>query len=731
VLTSGVDGLHYDFCELPPASISGYVYYDANNNGIKDPGEAGIGGAVLMLKGGNGQLTGDSTTTDSTGFYRFTALRPGTYGVGEVQPAGYLDGFDTPGSAGGTAMNPGDMIMGAVLTGGLVAVNYNFGELLPASISGRVHVNTTGDCLNPANPPLPGVTVQLLNSLGQVIDTRITDADGYYIFDDLAPGVYSVREIQPAGYFSATNFVGTAGGVKGDDLVTEIILGSGVDGLHYDFCELPPVSISGYVHVNVSGDCDDPSNPPLEGVTIQLLDANGSIIATTITDANGYYIFEALAPGTYGVHEVQPADYLDGEEEVGSAGGTLSDDLVTDVVLPAGTDAVDYNFCEIPPPPPPPPPPPQIILPPPAGVPEPPPVFGFFPAPVPQLPTPNPETPFLVPRILTRAGGQLYTWHLSVVDAGFPRGALPGESLVQFTALGSEEKIRWSDEEMDDVEWTVLDTVDGKPVRRTRRFGMRGGIPVSGDFNGDGKYEIGVFKEGYWFIDLNDNGKWDPGDLWAKLGHDGDKPVTGDWDGDGKTDIGIYGPAWRGDPRAIAHEPGLPDPDNEVKARHKNIPRKPEQTAIGHRTLKRTSEGRPRSDLIDHVFLYGTPGDHPIVGDWNGDGIDTIAVFRDGMWRRDFDGDGKRSNADHTDQFGQSGDQPLVGDFNGDGVEELAVYRDGNWYIDTNGNGLIDAEDEVIQLGGPADTPIVGDFNGDGRAEPGVFHDSSARTARR
>jgi hypothetical protein len=92
---------------------------------------------------------------------------------------------------------------------------------------------------------------------------------------------------------------------------------------------------------------------------------------------------------------------------------------------------------------------------------------------------------------------------------------------------------------------------------------------------------------------------------------------------------------------------------------------------------------------------------------------------------------GKRSDADHTNQFGQSGDQPLVGDFNGDGIEELAVYRDGTWYIDSNNNGQIDAEDQVIQLGSPGDTPIVGDFNGDGRAEPGVFHDSTARTARR
>ena len=69
-------------------------------------------------------------------------------------------------------------------------------------------------------------------------------------------------------------------------------------------------------------------------------------------------------------------------------------------------------------------------------------------------------------------------------------------------------------------------------------------MPVTGDFNGDGVTDIGVFIDGQWFLDLNGNGQWDEGDLWAQLGTQDDLPVTGDWDADGKTDIGIYGPAW-------------------------------------------------------------------------------------------------------------------------------------------------------------------------------------------
>ena len=256
---------------------------------------------------------------------------------------------------------------------------------------------------------------------------------------------------------------------------------------------------------------------------------------------------------------------------------------------------------------------------------------------------------------------------------------------------------------------------------------MRKGYPISGDFNGDGKFEIGFFKDGYWFIDLNDNGVWDAGDLWAKLGHHGDRPVTGDWDGDGKTDIGIYGPAWSGDPRAIAHEPGLPDPYNANTDQQKNIPRPRDKSAVGERTLRRTQEGKPRKDLIDHVFLYGTPGDYPLVGDWNGDGIHTIAVFRDGLWRRDADGDGRRSDTDLSGRYGQHGDKPLSGDFNGDGIDEIAIFRDGTWYIDSNNNGIIDNDDMVLKLGGAGDVPVVGDWNGDGTTEIGVYHDPESR----
>jgi uncharacterized repeat protein (TIGR01451 family) len=112
------------------ACIKGFVYVDANDNGIKEGTETGIGSVTVTLTGtdaGNNAVT-RSTTTLADGSYEFCGLLPGTYKLTESQPGGYLDGKDTAGSLGGTVTN--DMIANIVVTSGAMGINYNFGELL-------------------------------------------------------------------------------------------------------------------------------------------------------------------------------------------------------------------------------------------------------------------------------------------------------------------------------------------------------------------------------------------------------------------------------------------------------------------------------------------------------------------------------------------------------------------------------------------------------------------------
>src|SRR5262249_9024885 len=153
---------------------------------------------------------------------------------------------------------------------------------------------------------------RLLDGSGQVVRTTKTDANGDYAFENLAPGTYTVLEEQPAGWLEDDAHAGSAGGtVVDNDTISQIVLTSNVNGVHYDFCEGLPVSISGFVHIDLTGDCENtPNAPPLAGVVIQLWNQQGQVIATTTTNAQGFYIFDGWAPGTYGVHELQPDGYF-------------------------------------------------------------------------------------------------------------------------------------------------------------------------------------------------------------------------------------------------------------------------------------------------------------------------------------------------------------------------------------------------------------------------------------
>src|SRR5476651_1409276 len=51
-------------------TISGFVYYDANANGLFDPGETPIANNTVQLQNSSGTIIG-TTTTDATGFYQF------------------------------------------------------------------------------------------------------------------------------------------------------------------------------------------------------------------------------------------------------------------------------------------------------------------------------------------------------------------------------------------------------------------------------------------------------------------------------------------------------------------------------------------------------------------------------------------------------------------------------------------------------------------------------------
>ena len=814
VVASGEDAVNYDFCEHIPAEIHGHVFHDVNDDGLFQDSEDGIANVTIQLFDDNNNLVAE-TTTNVQGEYWFTGLLAGNYKLQEIQPEDFTDGQDRVGTVDGVlnGESMADMFTNISLQGGDQGVEYNFGELLPASISGFVHVDMNGNCTletEAGDDPLANVTLQLLNADGQIIATTVTDANGFYEFNNLEPGEYSLRQLQPGEFFDGETLVGSGDGeVTESNLITGINIGSGQRLIQYNFCEHPGAEIHGRVFVDGpafetedglppegfrdqrDGIFQEGVDTPLPGVRVALfentfegdtlvtravtladvlpgiyteLGTDPSTEISVLTDENGEYWFTGLQAGTYVVLETQPEDFFDANDIPGTTTGfainedtvvpstllqfsnTQQMDALFGVSVDVGGVSLQNNFTEVSVLQVAPPANEQVLVPniparpgssnpltPRPGIQGLPGLFGALPISTTQLigtsvsvSFPQDTSPQNTPN------NSPYSWHLSVVNAGQPRAELAeggaDQSVWKQASFISESD--WNRFDMDEALWVFTETRsigDIAVTDNSAQFGMIGGIPLAGDFDGDGSDEIAVFRDGYWMIDLNHNGRWDESDLMATLGDSEDRPVVGDWDGDGKDDIGIYGPIWERDPEAISRDPGLPNPENDPDTKPKNVPPSQQDATNGARVMKLTSYGRQRVDVVDHVFGIGEAENTPITGDWNGNGIRSIGYFNNGQWQFDVNGDGRFDYLDAEANFGRAGDIPLVGDFDGDGVEEIAVYRAGTWHIDTNGNRQLDATDKTFQLGGANDKPVVGDWDGDGVDEPAIYREGSGQ----
>jgi hypothetical protein len=117
-------------------------------------------------------------------------------------------------------------------------------------------------------------------------------------------------------------------------------------------------------------------------------------------------------------------------------------------------------------------------------------------------------------------------------------------------------------------------------------------------------------------------------------------------------------------------------------------------------------------------FVYGEASDVPLMCDWDGDGIDTPGVFRDGRFY-------VRNSAPAVTliHYGNPGDNPICGDWNGDSYDTIGVRRGGTWYLrNSNSTG---GADVVFGYGNPVDVHVTGDWDGNGTDTPGVKRGST------
>jgi|GEM_PF-1577828 len=374
-------------------AIGDYTWVDTDRNGEQDLGEPVLTGVGVTLLAADGTTELDATTTDANGLYLFDVLPAGSYYVRfELTPAqaqAYLftelgqatDATDSNAEASVADRSVGttsEIVLGdanaALTTGyadqvfaatqgvdptwdaGVVTKTYAIGDYTWVDTD-RNGVQDLGE------PVLPGVTVDLLDADGTVLDTTTTDADGRYLFDDLAAGeyrlVFTLTDQQAADYVftgiddgtdlsdsDATPMADPAEGrtvlITLDDTDSALTTGyaaqpvsatEGIDPTWDAGVVTKSYAIGDYTWVDRDSDGQqDRHEEVLPGVSVALLDVDGAVLDTTRTDADGRYLFDELAAGDYQVRFTltagQAKKYVFTRSEHG-ADGADSDGIVS------------------------------------------------------------------------------------------------------------------------------------------------------------------------------------------------------------------------------------------------------------------------------------------------------------------------------------------------------------------------------------------------------------------
>ncbi len=120
------------------------------------------------------------------------------------------------------------------------------------------------------------------------------------------------------------------------------------------------------------------------------------------------------------------------------------------------------------------------------------------------------------------------------------------------------------------------------------RLGQVGDVPVSGDWNGGGLTDVGVWRPATRTFRLRQE---DGTQQAIPLGAVGSRPITGDWNGDGLTEVGVF------------------------------------NAGTGMFVLRRVDTAG--AVTIERV-PFGTASSLPVIGDWDGDGVDDLGTWAPG-----------------------------------------------------------------------------------------------------
>ncbi len=308
--------LTYDFGYFGggDGSIGDYVWFDQNGNGLQDePVAAGLANVTVELLDNTSTVIA-TETTDANGAYLFTGLAAGQYEVDLVE--GTL-----PGGGGAFALTTGNepLVVNLGLDEDFLTADFGYTFAPPPSDPGanfgdRVWNDLDGDGqdLLIAEPSLNGVTV---NATGEIdgdgfpdyFNSAVTAGSGSYFFGNLPPGTYTATvdfsTVPPTQTERTFDFDGV---LTPDTATLSLTAGANNFDIDFGYREISNGSIGDRVWEDTNGDgVQDVGETGINGVTVELVDAGGTVIDTQVTSGDGNYTFSGLVAGTYTVRVVE------------------------------------------------------------------------------------------------------------------------------------------------------------------------------------------------------------------------------------------------------------------------------------------------------------------------------------------------------------------------------------------------------------------------------------------
>lgn len=189
---------------IPSSSLGDKVWLDTNRNGIQDSGENGIQNVTVKLYDCSDEFIAE-TITDEFGKYLFDGLTAGDYYVVFELPQSYSFSPKNEGS-NSELDSDADQTTGKTVCTTLAVdqndLSWDAGMYVGyASIGDKVWEDTNNNGLQDnGENGFAEITVKLFTCSGDLVDTKVTDSNGNYLFENLLPGSYKLEFEAPNGY---------------------------------------------------------------------------------------------------------------------------------------------------------------------------------------------------------------------------------------------------------------------------------------------------------------------------------------------------------------------------------------------------------------------------------------------------------------------------------------------------------------------------------------------------